>query len=264
MLRRHRLGVPALIVTGVYLSALAVAVVVALAAGDLGALWWMTLFEAPDASIQATWPNVLLLTLAGLVVAWVLWESLRGPLTGPPAEQDPNIRRLRVALYVAAASSLVSPFLAVWSPWGTVVTLIPMFGVAFLLSPVVGRTRRHGLILQICGILGFGGTAVGLGLMLSGYEAGALMWFIASASLIWTVLILRAQWDDGRWRRATVKYGILALVLPVVLTMAGGLSGVPWEVYDDAVAVAGVLAVVWLARSAHDLDAPPAVPVPSV
>ncbi|MFI7130573.1 hypothetical protein ACIBQ1_33130 [Nonomuraea sp. NPDC050153] len=48
-------------------------------------------------------------------------------------------------------------------------------------------------------------------------------------------------------------------MLPVVLTMAGGLSGVPWEV-DDDVAVAGVLAVVWPARSAHDLDTPPAVP----
>ncbi|KAB8186277.1 hypothetical protein FH608_047010 [Nonomuraea phyllanthi] len=77
------------------------------------------------------------------------------------------------------------------------------------------------------------------------------------------MLVLRAQWDNDRFERATVKYGILALVLPVVLTVAGGLSGVPLEVYDDVVAVAGVLAVVWLARSAHDLDAPPAVSVPS-
>ncbi|MFG6191421.1 hypothetical protein [Nonomuraea sp. JJY05] len=81
--------------------------------------------------------------------------------------------------------------------------------------------------------------------------------------MIWNVLVLRAQWDDGRWQRATVKYGIFALVLPLVLTMAGGLSGVPREVYDDVVAVAGVLAVVWLALSAHDLDAPPAVSISS-
>ncbi|WP_433442814.1 hypothetical protein [Nonomuraea sp. CA-141351] len=263
MLRRHRLGVPALIVTGVYLSALAVAVVVALAAGDLGALWWMTLFAAPDASIQVTWPNVLLLTLAGLVVAWALWEFLRGPLTGPPAEQDRDTRRLRVALYVAAASTLLNPFLTTWSSWGAVVTFVPMLGVVLLLSPVVGRTRRHVLVLRVSGTLGYGCAAVGLGLALSGQAVGALALVAGLASLIWNVLVLRAQWDNNRFQRTTVKYGILALVLPAVLTMAGRLSGVPLEVYDDVVAVAGVLAVVWLARSAHDLDAPPAVSVPS-
>ncbi|MFK4034456.1 hypothetical protein ACI2LC_01490 [Nonomuraea wenchangensis] len=263
MLRRHRLGVPAFIVTGVYLSALVVAVVVALAAGDLGALWWMTLFAVPDASIQVTWLNVLLLTLAGLAVAWTLWEFLRGPLTGPPAEQDRDTWRLRMALYVAAGSTLVNPFLVSWSLWGAVVTFVPMFGVVLLLSPVVGRTRRHSLILRVCGILGYGGAAVGLGLALSGHEVGALTLVAGFGSLIWNVLVLRAQWDNDRFERATVKYGILALVLPVVLTIAGGLSGVPLEVYDDVVAVAGVLAVVWLARSAHDLDAPLAVSVPS-
>ncbi|QYC43681.1 hypothetical protein Nocox_30485 [Nonomuraea coxensis DSM 45129] len=263
MLRRHRLGVPAFIVTGVYLSALVVAVVVALAAGDLGALWWMTLFAAPDASIQATWLNVLLLTLAGLVVAWALWEFLRGPLTGASAEQDRDTWRLRVALYVAAASTLVNPFLVSWSLWGTVVSFVPMVGVVLLLSPVVGRTRRHVLILLVCGILGYGGAAVGLGLALSGHAVGALGLVAGFGSLIWNVLVLRAQWDNDRFQRATVKYGILALVLPLVLMMAGGLSGVPREVYDDVVAVAGVLAVVWLARSAHDLDAPSAVSVAS-
>lgn len=263
MLRRHRLGVPAFIVTGVYLSALTVAVVVALAAGDLHALWWMALFTAPDASIQVMWLNVLLLTLAGLVVAWALWEFLRGPLTGPPAEQDRETRRLRVVLYVAAASALVSPFLVSWSLWGVVVTYVPMFGVVLLLSPVVGRTRRHSLILRVCGILGYGGAAVGVGLALFGHKIGALALVAGLGSLIWNVLVLRAQWDNDRFQRATVKYGILALVLPVVLTIAGGLSGVPLEVYDDVVAVAGVLAVVWLARSAHDLDAPLAVSFPS-
>ncbi|MFI7130574.1 hypothetical protein ACIBQ1_33135 [Nonomuraea sp. NPDC050153] len=186
------MGVPALIVTGVYLRALAVAVVVAPAAGDLGALWWMTLFAAPEASIQVTWPNMLLLTLAGLVVAWALWECLRGPLTGPPAEQDRDTRHLRVALYVAAVSTLVNPFLVTWSLWGAVETLMPMFGVVLLLSPVVGRTRRRVLILQICGLLGYGGTAVGPGLALSGHEAGALALVTGFASLIWTVLVLRA------------------------------------------------------------------------
>ncbi|MEV3985596.1 hypothetical protein [Nonomuraea sp. NPDC049758] len=249
--------------TSVYLSALAVAVVVALATGDLGVLWWMTLFAAPDASVQVTWPNVLLLILAGLVVAWVLWEFLHGPLTGPPSEQDRDTMRLRVALYVAAACTLVTPFLTTWSSWAAVVMFVPMFGVVLLLSPVVGRTRRHVLILRVSGTLGYGCAAVGLGLALSGHAVGALALVAGLASLIWNVLVLRAQWDNKRFQRATVKYGILALVLPFVLTMAGGLSGVPPEFYDDVVAVVGLLAVVWLARSAHDLHAPPAVSVPS-
>lgn len=263
MFRRYRSGVPALLVAGAYLVALAAAVVVALAVGDLGALWWMALFAAPDASMQVTWFNVLLPTLAGVLVAWALWECLRGPLAGPAAEQGRGIRRLRLVLYVAAAFSLVSPFLVAWTWWGVVIALVPTFAVALLLSLAVGRTRRHVLILLICGGLGYGGAAVDFGLRFSGYEVGGLSLVAAFASLIWNVLVLRAQWDDGRWQRATVKYGILAVVLPFMLMLVGGLSGVPAEVYGDAATVVGVLVVVWLARSAHDLDAPVGVPEPS-
>ncbi|MGW2217854.1 hypothetical protein ACWCSD_22955 [Nonomuraea sp. NPDC001684] len=129
--------------------------------------------------------------------------------------------RLRVVLYLAAASALVAPFLTTWSPWVAVVTFAPMLGVVLLLSPALGGTRRHVLILRVSGALGCGCAAVGLGLALAGHAVGALASVAGLASLIWNVLAPRAQRDDNRFRRATVKYGILALVLPVVLTMAG-------------------------------------------
>ncbi|SDH05502.1 hypothetical protein [Nonomuraea jiangxiensis] len=268
MLRRHRLGVPAFLTTGVYLAALAVSGVVALAAGDLRALRWVTLFVAPDEGIQATWPNVLVLTLAGLVVAWGVWQSLRGPLAGPPVEQDRDTWRLRVALYVAAAATLANLILGYWTLWAAVaVTTLPMVWVVHLLSPVVGRTRNRVLVLRCLGFVGYGGTAVALVPVLSGGEFDTLVLLPSLASLIWNVLVLRAQWDDDRWRQATVRYGILALVLPIVLTLVGSLravlSGVPWEAYDNAVVVVGVLVVVWLACSAHDLATPRAAPAPS-
>ncbi|MFF0861083.1 hypothetical protein ACFYUV_04985 [Nonomuraea sp. NPDC003560] len=165
----------------------------------------MTLFAEPDASVQVAWPNVLLLILAELVVAWALGEFLHGPLTGPLAEQDRDAMRLRVVLSVAAASVLVTPFLTTWSPWVAVVTFAPMLGVVLLLSPALGGTRRHVLILRVSGALGYGCAAVGLGLALAGHAVGALALVAGLASLIWNVLAPRAQWDNNRFQRATVK-----------------------------------------------------------
>ncbi|MFD0888764.1 hypothetical protein ACFQ08_29860, partial [Streptosporangium algeriense] len=77
MLRRHRFGVPALLVAGLYLAAVVVAVVVARATGDLGALWRLTVFAGADEVTAVTWPNVISLVLAGTVWAWALWQGLR-------------------------------------------------------------------------------------------------------------------------------------------------------------------------------------------
>ncbi|MEV0620519.1 hypothetical protein AB0I81_44855 [Nonomuraea sp. NPDC050404] len=260
MIRRHRLGVPALFATCLYLAALAVGLAIALATGDLGVLWWVALFAAPDDAVQATPPNVLLLTLAGLVIAWGVWQCLRGPLTGPPVELDRNSRWLRVALYVSAATYLLNPFLTALPPWGAMVTLVPMLGVVLLFSAVLGRSRGHTVITIGFGVLGHAGGIITLTIALIVAEGEPLIMVSGLAALIWIVLILRAQWDDDRWQESTVKYGALGLLLPILFTMAGALIAAPFEVYDDAVVVAGTLNVIWLARSAHDLAAPRVVP----
>ncbi|MFI7445870.1 hypothetical protein ACIBQX_00090 [Nonomuraea sp. NPDC049714] len=54
--------------------------------GDLGALWRLTLFTEVAEDVAVTWVNTLVLVAAGLPGAWALWQSLRGPLTGPPPE----------------------------------------------------------------------------------------------------------------------------------------------------------------------------------
>jgi hypothetical protein len=95
--RRHRFGMPALLATGLYVGAVAVAAVIAPLAGDLGALWRLTLFTEVNEDVAVTWPNTFILVLAGLPCAWALWQSLRGPLAGPSPDLDREVRWLRSA-----------------------------------------------------------------------------------------------------------------------------------------------------------------------
>jgi hypothetical protein len=57
----------------------------------------LTLFTEVQEGFAVTWLNVLVLFLAGMPWAWALWQSLRGPLAGPPPPLDRDARRLRVA-----------------------------------------------------------------------------------------------------------------------------------------------------------------------
>jgi hypothetical protein len=83
------------------------------------------------------------------------------------------------------------------------------------------------------------------------------------AGLIWTVLVLGAQRRDGRWRQATILYGVAALVAPLLLTVVGMLLARDANGYRDVAAAADVLMAIWLARSAHDLADPRSEPAPS-
>jgi hypothetical protein len=89
---RHRFGIPALLTAGLYVGALAVAAVIALSAGDLGALWRLTLFTEPAEGVAVTWPNTLILVLAGMPCAWALWQGLRGPPAWWRTEAPPPSR----------------------------------------------------------------------------------------------------------------------------------------------------------------------------
>ncbi|MFG1972770.1 hypothetical protein ACGFJC_25880 [Nonomuraea fuscirosea] len=66
---------------------------------------------------------------------------------------------------------------------------------------------------------------------------------------------MRAQAYDDRWGRATVVYGIAALMSPIFV-----VAVVLFSDADSTVpalgAVSSVLVMIWLARSAHDLAAP--------
>ncbi|MBN6051875.1 hypothetical protein JYK22_08000, partial [Nonomuraea sp. RK-328] len=264
VLRRYRSGVPALLVTGVYAVAVAVAGVVALTAGDLGPLWWLTVFVEQEEDVTATSPRVLVLVLAGAAWAWALWQSLRGPLAGPPPELDRDTRRLRQVLYAVAAASLLLTVLPSWPWWTTAVLSLMTAVMVVLFQPVVGRNLEYAGYARTAGVLGYGGTAAVEVLDEIGVPVpGWLPLICGFSGLVWMVLALRAQRWDGRWRRSTVRYGIAALVVPLAAAPAAGvLFGVD-DVYASAMGATGALMVIWLARTAHELADPRPEPAPS-
>lgn len=246
---------PALLVTGLYGAALVVAVVVALISGDLGPLWWLTLFATVPEGVTATGQSLLLLVLAGLSWAWGIWQILRGPPAGQPAQQDRNTLRLRVALYVATATTWLLHVTEslIWTD-ATVIISAVMWVVVLLFMRVLGGDRPY---MRGAGVLGYGGfTVIGV-LDLVGWSVPDGVESICGlAGLGWTVLVLRVQGDDPRWETATVAYGIAALVVPIFLVLAT----LPFPDKGSAVealgVVSSVLMMIWLARSAHDLAAP--------
>ncbi|MER5418443.1 hypothetical protein [Streptosporangium roseum] len=246
----------------VYAVALAVTAVIALTIGDLGVLWRLSLFTEVNADAAATWPNVLILVLAGSVWAWALWQSLRGPLAGPPPELDRDARRLRVALYAAVASWLFYFLIPSWPWWVTVLNAVVMWVVVLLFHPVLTRNLKYADHLRGAGVLAYGGTAAVEVLdVLDRPMPGWLSWICGLAGLIWTVTILRAQRRDGRWRRATVLYGVASLLAPIGVGLASGLLVGAGNVYD-AMSAANALMLIWLARSAHELADPRHQPAP--
>ncbi|GAT71471.1 hypothetical protein PS9374_07162 [Planomonospora sphaerica] len=259
MLRRHRFGVPALLIVSVYLAVVAGAAVLVSATGELGALWRVTLFTEVDEDAAVTWPNVLVLCATGLAWAWALWQSLRGPLAGPSPILDRGVRRLRAGLYAAAAASWLFAVIPSWPRGTEILYAMVMCAVVEWFQPVLRRNLTRVAHMGTVGVLGYGGSAVFAALdgPASPVPDGLPLVCVVAA-LVWTVLALRAQWRDGRWRRATVRYGIAALLAPLGLMSAGPLLALTGELHLDAAGAAvGTLMLVWLARSAHELADPP-------
>ncbi|MGW2154890.1 hypothetical protein [Nonomuraea sp. NPDC001699] len=254
MLRRHRSALPALLVAGLYGAALTAAAVVTLISGDLGPLWGLTVFSAVTDDVTVTGGNLLLLIVAGLSWTWGIWEVLRGPLAGPPPRQDRDILRLRVALYVATATTWLLHVTA-WLPVDVaVIDSAAMYVLVLLFMRVLGPGRQY---MRGAGVLGYGGLTLMDVLGLVGLPVPESMELVCGlAVLAWTILILRAQWDDDRWRTATVKYGVAALVVPILLMLAALPFAEEGSAVEALGVVSSVLIMIWLARSAHDLAAP--------
>jgi len=262
--RRHRFGIPALLITGLYVGALAVTAVIALTTGDLGALWRLTLFTGAAQGVAVTWPNTLILVVAGLPCAWALWQSLRGPLTGPAPELDRDTRRLRMGLYAAAASWACYALAPSWPWWAVALDAALMWVVVVLFQPVLGSQLEHADHARAVGVVAYGGAAAIEVIDVLNWPLPDWLPVICGlAGLIWMVLVLRAQRRSGRWQQATVRYGVAALVAPVLLTVVSLPLATDTNVYGDVASAAQVLMVIWLARSAHDLADPSAEPVPS-
>lgn len=269
--RHYRWGVPALVAAAAYGVVIAVAAAVTTARGDIGLLWRLTVFSEADKDVTAIWPNALVLLAAGGLWGWTLWQGLRGPVAGRPPATDRTVLRLRVAFYAAAGSWLVSAIAPAWPWWAVVIDSLVMTAVVVLFHPVLRR------------IVGFPGLALVAGLLTNASVAAvevfdALGWrearrvadmpdLSAVAGLIWMALVFLTQWRDGRWRRATVGYGIASLIVPIALLPPAYLlesTGVSGSVLGAAITASNALTVIWLARSAHELTDPVVPAVPAV
>ncbi|WP_146178209.1 hypothetical protein [Nonomuraea fuscirosea] len=255
VLSRHRSALPALILTSLYGAALAVALVVTLVSGDLGPLWWVTLFVPVAEGAVVTPQSLLVPVLAGMAWAWAIWQSLRGPSAGSAAEQDQDIVRLRITLYVAAAATWLFHVTASLS-WevGIVISSAAMWVVVLRFARVLDGDQ---MFTRGLGVLGYGGfTVIGLFDLVGVPALDRAATFCGLASLIWLALVLRDQWGDDRWGRATFAYGTASLVAPILLTLAAmPFSGVA-DVVEVPSVVGNVLLMIWLARTAHDLAVP--------
>jgi hypothetical protein len=274
-----------MLVVGGYAVALAVVAVSALVSGDIRLLWRLTLFfeleEAAPGSLRrllsgadegpsATWPKVLVLLAAGGLWAWALWQSLRGPVAGRRPAADRGVRLLRVALYAQVACWLAYVIVPVWPWWAAVLDVLTLLAVAVAFYPVLRPA------MGLAGLALFAGVSTNV-LTIVDEVFDALDWHAAGrvvessgliglTELIWLVVVLVAQHRDGRWQRATIGYGIAYMIGPIVLVLVGlplrFVSGLE-NVYSEAVAVsAGVLWMIWIARSAHDLADPHSRPAP--
>ncbi|MEV0584321.1 hypothetical protein [Nonomuraea sp. NPDC050310] len=177
---------------------------------------------------------------------------------------------LRVLLYLSIMYALLGSFLVdlllAWSgpqPLGDAVeaavprALQAPLTVLLVLAVSRGRSR-----LRIGG-LAFAAFYIAVLVMeviqevpLSGVVVSILVSYGAEAA--WLLVVLAGQWADGRWSRTTVLVGAAAFLLEV-LWLALLAAGVETAVL--AFQGVGVIGVVWLARTARELEAPMPPPV---
>ncbi|MFG1707939.1 hypothetical protein ACFLIM_32500 [Nonomuraea sp. M3C6] len=255
-----------MLVAGAYVVALAVAVAVALGSGDIGFLWRLTLFYEVDENLAGNWPNVFVLVLAGGLWAWGLWQSLRGPVAGEPPVMDRGVRRLRVALYAAVASYLIYLLVPVWPWWAVVLDSLLMLAVVVLFHPVLRRNVGPARLALDAGVLCYVATAAAAVFDVLDWRAAELVAELGGLDglmgLFWMVLALVAQGRDGRWERATVRYGVASLVAPIALMLVNALFRFAGDVQGAYYGASDALMMIWLARSAHELATPYSRPVP--
>ncbi|MEU7838693.1 hypothetical protein [Nonomuraea sp. NPDC049129] len=202
-------------------------------------------------------PTTVVLLVAALVKAALLWLILRAPAPGPLNRRAKALRRL---LYLAAAYSLVLWFpiallpdavnmafqLALWTAIDVLYLLVIRWRSRMLRAAAGGMfavelAGMANVLLDDLDLpeLGSGGVFE-LGLMLSGVAA--------------TIITIVGQRRDGRWSRGTQVAGLLSLgvytqAMPFNV-LSGGNMALP--IMMDAV---GLVSTVWIAATARELPA---------
>ncbi|GGP85220.1 hypothetical protein GCM10010140_13160 [Streptosporangium pseudovulgare] len=223
--------------------------------------WLVTMWYPPDEVIEGP-PLVPVLgglLLLGLVNSWMLWEVLRGP-----APAAAPMRRaatwLRLLLYADVVWLLIPSFLP-----GLVETVIglALWVPALVLFTVVltGSGRPYRLALLLLGLVEPVTSLVDcltddspLQIFVSPAYKATVMAVGMTASVV-TVMLLLAQRRDGRWSRVTLLIGLGTFASAFLVELVDGLTrGGAIESIAEAM---DVLYIVWLARTAHELNREP-------
>lgn len=248
--------------------AVVVAVVVSLVRDSLDPAWTVVQWYPPSGFADETSRLAVLggLLLAGAVKSWMFWQVLQGPAGAVPLPR--RALWLRRLLYVYVGRLLIPVPLpdevalafdvVLWVPivilFAQVLTRSgPAFRLILLatallstvLPPVLEVMPRDGYADRTVPVL----SAVSLALV--------------AAGLAWFLLILIAQRRDGRWTRTTMVLGACQLAVIPISVVLEQLVGFPESaVLSDLLDVLVVFQLVWLARTAHELDRPGTAPAP--
>ncbi|WP_204042931.1 hypothetical protein [Acrocarpospora phusangensis] len=228
--------------------------------------WLLTMWYPPDEFVGRSSLVPLLggLLLLGLVNAWMLWEILRPP-TPVAVPMGRAARWLRLLLYAEVLWLLIPSFfpgpietvigLALWVPVLVLFAVVPtgssrLFRLALLL---------FGLVEPVVSLVNSLADDSEFQLFMSPAYRATLM-AAGLASFVLMVMLLLAQRRDGRWSRTTLLIGVGTFVSPFLVELVDALtSGGAIESIAEAM---DVLYLVWLARTARELNREPARKAP--
>ncbi|MFI9552146.1 hypothetical protein [Nonomuraea endophytica] len=246
----------AAVIVTIYLIAAAAAAVHAAVSGDLRALSMATLWVSRFA--VGDWLGLVLAGVCGLN-AWALWQVLRGPALPRAGNLPPSVVWLRRLIYAGIAGDL-----GLWELVEELSDTVEDFASAGLWAATVIL-----LLHVISGIrVWFRAVAIALCLVdlvplpLGNGPAGVIDLF-AAPGFACMVMILIGQRRDGRWSGATIGIGQLSLVVRLglpVLTFLPRSEEVLFGGVGLLFSALYILSTVWLARTAHELARPAAVP----
>ncbi|GAA4181146.1 hypothetical protein GCM10022252_05040 [Streptosporangium oxazolinicum] len=253
----------------VNMTAVVVAVVVSLVRDSPDPAWTVVQWYPPsrfadEISLLAVLGGLL---LVGAVNSWMFWQVLRRP-----ADAAPLPRRalwLRRLLYVYVGWLLIPVPLP--DEVETAFDVVLWVPIVILLAQVLthsGPTFR--LILVATALVSTALLLVLEAVPRDSYSdwatpvlSAVVSLALVAAGLAWFLMILIAQRRDGRWTRTTMVLGACQLAVFPVTIVLNQLVGFPESVVlSDLLDAPGVFQLVWLARTAHELNRPGTAPDP--
>ncbi|MEU6791171.1 hypothetical protein ABZ907_05715 [Nonomuraea wenchangensis] len=236
-------------------------VVLSLVIGSATPAWLVTVWYPPGEAVEESplLPVLGGLLLLGLVNAWMFWQVLRRP---DPASVPMGraARWLRVLLYADVVWLLIPSFLpdlvetvisqALWVPALVLLTVV-----------VTGSGRFFRLALLLFGLVE--PVAAVMDALADGPQrlifvtpaSRASIVVMGVAALVVMVMVLLAQRRDGRWSRGTLLAGVGMVASPFLVELVDALTrGSTIESIAEAM---DVLYLVWLARTARELNREP-------